>query len=188
MGALGIDHHGLAVLVDLLATEAPQQRIAERRRVAEGVAERLADRQVVVLQGSADLEILVPGVGHPEAQLLEHVLAVDDGVADVEQGHAPGDAVHGRGAAGPLVRLVAQQLRHEALWSARPLANRCGWLAFIWITSGPLPLSTAAVIRAAMSFWLIISTVMSIPVAFLNSSACRLTSTSAAGTKLLHCR
>ena len=176
-------------LVDLHAAEAPQQRIGEGRRVAEGVAERLADRQVVVLELPADLEILVPGVGHGETQLLEHVLAVDDRVADVEQRHAPGDPVDRGGAARPVVQPGRRAApRNSALWSARPLANSCGWLAFIWITSAPLPLSIAAVIRAAMSFWLIFSTVISIPVAFVNSSACRSISTSAAGTKLLHCR
>ena len=40
----------------------------------------------------------------------------------------------------------------SALWSARPWANNWGWLAFSWITSAPLPLSIAAVIRAVMSF------------------------------------
>src|SRR5690606_24345217 len=57
-GAGAVDHHGPAVLLDLHAAEAPHHRIGEGRRVAEGVAKRLADRQVVVLQLSADLEIL----------------------------------------------------------------------------------------------------------------------------------
>jgi hypothetical protein len=41
-----VEHH-LAFGVDFLAAEGPQVRIGEGRRVAEGVAERLADRVLV---------------------------------------------------------------------------------------------------------------------------------------------
>ena len=54
--------HDLALGVDLLAAEGPQQRIGEGRRVAEGVAERLADRALCRLQLLADLVVLLPGL------------------------------------------------------------------------------------------------------------------------------
>src|SRR5204863_8537714 len=42
--ALRVDDDLLAGLVDLGAAEVPQERIGERRRIAEAVAERLPDR------------------------------------------------------------------------------------------------------------------------------------------------
>ena len=69
--------------------------------------------RLLFFKALADLEILVPGVGYGKAKLLEHVLAVDDGIGDVEQRHAPGDAIHRGGAARPVVDLVTAQLLEE---------------------------------------------------------------------------
>ena len=53
----------LAFFVDLLAAPRPHIWVGERRRVAEGVAERLPNRAALRLQRLADLTVLLPGVG-----------------------------------------------------------------------------------------------------------------------------
>jgi hypothetical protein len=76
---LAVEHDGLAVGLDLLAAPRPQVGIAERRRVAEGVAERLADRPALGLQLLAGLAVLLPGVGKlVVADFLEPRFAVGD--------------------------------------------------------------------------------------------------------------
>ena len=125
LGALGVDRH-LARFVDLHAAEAPHQRIDEGRGIAEGVAERLPDRQVLVLDRGADLEVVVPGVGHFEAQLVEHVLAVDGGIAEVEQRHAAGDPVDHGDVARPLVDLIAPELLHQRVVVGQTVGEQLG--------------------------------------------------------------
>ena len=79
----------LPLVVDLLAAQRPQERIGERRRIAEGVAERLADRAALGLQLLADLAILLPGLGELlRADLLEPRLAIGDHAADDGPRHA----------------------------------------------------------------------------------------------------
>ena len=108
----GVDHD-LARFIDLHPAEAPQGRVGEGRRVAEGVAERLAHREVGVLHLGADREVLLPGVRRLEAELVEDVLAVDDRVADVEQRHGTRDAVDHHGPARPVVHVAARELAHQ---------------------------------------------------------------------------
>src|ERR1051326_1617694 len=57
-GLLGIQDH-LAFFVDLFAAPRPEIRIAEGRRVAEGVAERLAERATLGLQLLAGVVVLL---------------------------------------------------------------------------------------------------------------------------------
>src|SRR4029079_5634590 len=58
---LRVDRH-LALGVAFLAAIGPKQRIREGRRVAEGVAKRLADGALRGLQLLADLVVLLPGL------------------------------------------------------------------------------------------------------------------------------
>src|SRR5207302_6415612 len=58
--ALRVDDDLLARLVDLRAAEVPEERIGERRRIAEAVPQRLADGLALRLQLLADLAVLVP--------------------------------------------------------------------------------------------------------------------------------
>src|SRR5262249_36483549 len=58
--ALGVDRDLLTAGVDLGAAEVPEERIRERGRVAEAVAQRLADRLALGLELLADVAILVP--------------------------------------------------------------------------------------------------------------------------------
>src|SRR4029450_3080044 len=72
-----------ALLVRLGPAEVPHQRVCPRRRVAEGVAERLADRVSLLLQLHAELAILVqrlgrrrgPGGGEPRLAVGDHQTA-----------------------------------------------------------------------------------------------------------------
>src|SRR5207247_1275716 len=61
-GRLAVQHHGLAVLLHLLAAPGPQIRIAEGRRVAERVTERLADRTALRLELLAGFAVFLPGL------------------------------------------------------------------------------------------------------------------------------
>src|SRR5207302_7904817 len=58
---LAVEHH-LAVRVDLLATPRPQIRIGERRRVAERVPQRLAERTPLGFELLAGLPEFLPGL------------------------------------------------------------------------------------------------------------------------------
>ena len=79
----------LAVGIDLLAAPRPHVRIGEARRVAEGVAQRLAERPALGLQLLADLAIALPGVGElGRADLVEPRLAIGDHAADHRPRHA----------------------------------------------------------------------------------------------------
>ena len=87
--ALELMHDGLAVGLDLLAAPRPHVRIGEARRVAEGVAERLAERTALGLQLLGDLAIGLPGVGELGcADLVEPRLAIGDHAADHGPRHA----------------------------------------------------------------------------------------------------
>src|SRR5581483_11456288 len=75
---LRVEHH-LAFLVDLLPAPGPEIRIAEGRRVAESVAERLPERAALGLQLLAGVVILLPGLGEiAEADFLEPGFAIGD--------------------------------------------------------------------------------------------------------------
>ena len=65
-------------------------------------------------------------LGGGEAQLLEDVGPVDDRVADVEGGHAAGDAIHGGGAERPLVDLVAEDLLEELVVLGEAVGEQMG--------------------------------------------------------------
>src|SRR3982074_1959850 len=58
-----VDVDSLAVLLDLGAAPRPQVGVAERRRVAERVTERLTDRPALGLELLTNLAILLPSVG-----------------------------------------------------------------------------------------------------------------------------
>src|SRR6202035_376624 len=74
---LAVEDHGLAVLLDLHAAERPEERIPERRRIAEAVAERLAERMAVGLQLLSHGPVFVPGLGKlVDASLGEPRLAI----------------------------------------------------------------------------------------------------------------
>src|SRR5574341_1585796 len=71
-GALAVDHDLLAGGVSLRAAERPEQGVRPGRRVAEGVAERLAVGLALLLERGGRLAQLVPRPGEPvEADLLE---------------------------------------------------------------------------------------------------------------------
>src|SRR5262249_56128636 len=59
---LAVEHHGLAVGFDFPAAPRPQIRIGKRRRVAEGVTERLPDRPAHRLELLASFAQGPPGV------------------------------------------------------------------------------------------------------------------------------
>src|SRR6185295_6963340 len=81
--ALAVDRHLLAALIDLGAAEIPEDGIGERRRVPEGMAERLADRLAFGLELLADLAVLVPRLRELlGTDLVEPRAPVGDGVAD----------------------------------------------------------------------------------------------------------
>src|SRR5712664_4624623 len=78
-----IDVDSLAVLLNLGAAPRPQVGVAERRRVAECVAERLTDRPALGLELLANLAILLPSVGEGRgADLVEPRFSVSDHGAD----------------------------------------------------------------------------------------------------------
>ena len=78
-----VDVDGLAVLLNLGAAPRPQIGVAEGRRVAEGVAERLTDRPARGFELLANLAILLPGVGEGRrADLVEPRFSVGDHGAD----------------------------------------------------------------------------------------------------------
>src|SRR2546427_574858 len=82
-GALAIDGDLLAGLVGLGPAERPEHRVREGRSVAEGVAQRLAVRLALLLEGSEDLARLVPRLRElAGAGLLEPRPAIGNGVAD----------------------------------------------------------------------------------------------------------
>ena len=84
---LGVERE-LALLVDLLAAERPQVRIAEGRRIAESVAERLADRPALGFELLAGVAVLLPGFRKlVVADVLEPGLAVGDLGADHRPRH-----------------------------------------------------------------------------------------------------
>src|SRR5437867_10307866 len=81
---VGVDQHGLAVLVDLPAAVRPQQRIEPAVVVAEAVAQLEAEWMPVLLQQAPGREQIVPGVGElADTGLLEPVGAVHLELADV---------------------------------------------------------------------------------------------------------
>ena len=85
-GILRIEHHRLAVGLDLFAAPRPKVRIGEGRRIAEGVAERLPDRVAGRLQLLADRAVFLPSRGNGVSALLgQPGLAIDDHGAE----HAP---------------------------------------------------------------------------------------------------
>src|SRR5258708_23834184 len=78
-----VDVDSLAVLLDLGAAPRPHVGVAERRRIAERVAERLTDRPAHGLELLANLAILLPGVGEGRgADLVEPRFSVGDHGAD----------------------------------------------------------------------------------------------------------
>ena len=78
-----VDVDSLAVLLNLGAAPRPHVGVAERRRVAECVAERLTDRPALGLELLANLAILLPGVGEGRgADLVKPRFSVGDHGAD----------------------------------------------------------------------------------------------------------
>src|SRR5258705_922353 len=78
-----VDVDSLAVLLNLGAAPRPHVGVAERRRVAECVTERLADRPAHGLELLANLAILLPGVWEGRgADLVEPRFSVGDHGAD----------------------------------------------------------------------------------------------------------
>src|SRR5262249_32999386 len=87
-GALRVDRDLLARLVDLGAAEVPQERIAEGRRIAEAVPERLSDWLALGLELLAGLAILVPRLRKLlEANFVEPRSPVGDRVSNDAVGH-----------------------------------------------------------------------------------------------------
>ncbi len=86
-GLLAVDDH-LAVRFDFLAAPGPHVGVGERRRVAEGVTERLADRTALRFQLLGDLAVLLPGVRERGcARLFEPRFPVGDHGADDRPRH-----------------------------------------------------------------------------------------------------
>src|SRR5712691_11242444 len=78
-GVLRVQHHLLARLVGLRATEGPRQRIRPAGRVVDGVTERLAEGLALLLEGGAELSVLVQGPGRgARSRLGKPGLAVVD--------------------------------------------------------------------------------------------------------------
>src|SRR5262249_50459444 len=78
-----VDIDSLTVLLDLGTAPRPQVGITERRRVAECMAERLADRPAAGLELLANLAILLPSFGERgRANLLEPRFSVGNHGAD----------------------------------------------------------------------------------------------------------
>ena len=106
-GLLGLENR-LPLLVDLLAAEGPQIGIAEGRCVAEGVAERLAERAALGFQLLAGVVVLLPGLRkRAVADFIEPRFAVRDLRADDRPGHGQGLLALGRvGAAQAVIALL----------------------------------------------------------------------------------
>ena len=83
---LGVEDHGLAVGLDLLAAPGPEVGIAERRRITEGVPERLAERAALGLELLAGIPIGFPGV---REGLVANLLEPGFAVGDLRAEHAP---------------------------------------------------------------------------------------------------
>ena len=81
VGGGGVDGH-LAGLVDLGPAEAPHQGIAEHRRITEGVAQGLTEREALGLALRADSEVLIPGARHLHAEIGVDVRPVGHDIAD----------------------------------------------------------------------------------------------------------
>src|SRR5437879_3563100 len=95
-GLPGLENR-LPLLVDLLAAEGPQIGIAEGRRVAEGVAERLAERAALGFQLLAGVVVLLPGLrNRAVADFIDPRFAVRDLRADARPGHGQGLLALGR--------------------------------------------------------------------------------------------
>src|SRR5882757_5971986 len=78
-----VDLDGFSVLLDLGAAPRPHIGVAERRRVAEGVAERLTDRPAHRFELLANLAILLPRVREGRgADFVEPRFSVGDHGAD----------------------------------------------------------------------------------------------------------
>src|SRR5262249_38254847 len=99
---LAVEHDAVAVGLHFLATPRPKIRIAEGRRVAEGVAERLTDRMSGGLELLAGGPVLLPGLRELAvgiADLGEPRLAVgDERAEDAPRQRHPFLAVVGDGA------------------------------------------------------------------------------------------
>src|SRR5215510_417847 len=93
--ALRVERDLLAARVDLGAAEIPEERIGERRRIAEAVAERLTHRLALDLELLAGLPVLVPGLRELlEADVVEPRPPIGDRVTAAAVRHRQPLAVH----------------------------------------------------------------------------------------------
>ena len=115
---VGIEHHRLAVGLDLVAAERPQQRIKPAVVIAKTVAELESERVPLGLQLGAGFEQAIPGVRKGfETDLLEPVHAPVHQLADVAERDGLPFAVDHAGFLGlliPAALLLADRFREVA--------------------------------------------------------------------------
>src|SRR5262249_20270928 len=119
---LAVEHDGLAVGFDLAAAPRPQIRIGEGRRIAEGMAERLADRAAHGLELLARFAQRLPGLRKLAVRISE-LLEPGFAVGDLQ----PDDAPRHRD---PALAVVSHDLR-GLVEAALRLAERLGDVAHV---------------------------------------------------------
>src|SRR5262249_17345256 len=86
---LAVDGNGIAVGLDLLATEGPQEWIGEGHRIADRLPERLSNRPPLRLELLSGLTVLVPSLGKlRNSNFIEPRFPIGDESAYDSGGHS----------------------------------------------------------------------------------------------------
>src|SRR5262249_40357399 len=114
-GLLTVEHH-FPFIIDFHAAKGPQDRIGKPRRVAESMAQSLANGHAEFLELLASGGMLFPGIRQlSDASLLKDILAVCVGATTEEVRHATGHTVHLYRVHNERIKLVTTEFRNERI-------------------------------------------------------------------------